>query len=111
MGRQEQGIINIKWKVLSILNTRYVVKCPKDCSKEEQKVWGDSIFTDDSNVCQAGIHAGLMTDKGGELEVAIEEGKDKYAGKMRNMINSQKRDAHIRSFVLVGDKSLTCEYF
>jgi len=29
-----------------------------------------------------------MTDKGGELEVAIEEGKDKYAGKMRNMINS-----------------------
>ena len=53
---------------------RYVVKCPKDCSKEEQEVFGDSIYTDDSKVCQAGIHAGLLTDKGGELEIAIEEG-------------------------------------
>lgn len=30
---------------------------------------------------------------------------------MRNGINSVKRDNHIRSFSLVGDKSLTCEYF
>lgn len=90
---------------------RYVVKCPKDCSKEEQEVFGDSIYTDDSKICQAGIHAGLLTDKGGELEIAVDEGQKKYAGKMRNSINSVKRDNHIRSFRLVGDKSLTCEYF
>jgi len=53
----------------------------------------------------------LLTDKGGELEIAVVEGQKKYPGKMRNGINSVKRDNHIRSFSLVGDKSLTCEYF
>ena len=74
-------------------------------------MFGDSIYTDDSKICQAGIHAGLLTDKGGELEIAVEEGQKKYVGKMKNGINSIKRDNHIRSFKLIGDKSLTCEYF
>ncbi len=31
--------------------SRFYVMCPKDCSKKEIVLYGDGIFTDDSNIC------------------------------------------------------------
>jgi hypothetical protein len=50
------------------IGTKFTVQCPADCSKADQVVNGDGIYTDDSCICQAAIHSGLLSDKGGEVE-------------------------------------------
>jgi hypothetical protein len=32
------------------------------------------VYSDDSFICQSAIHAGLLTDKGGEVQIIIENG-------------------------------------
>ena len=39
------------------------------------------IYTFDSAVCQAAIHAGILTDTGGAFMLNHEEGQESYAGK------------------------------
>ena len=39
--------------------------CPKNCSRVPKKVFGVKYYHTISSVCQAAIHAGIMTDNGG----------------------------------------------
>ena len=41
--------------------------CNTDCSKIDHNVFGNDIYTEDSSICQAAIHKGYMSDKGGEV--------------------------------------------
>jgi hypothetical protein len=47
--------------------SKFSLICDANCSKLSNKVFGDIIYSDDSYICQAAIHSGLMTDKGGEI--------------------------------------------
>lgn len=38
----------------------YLVKCPSGCVNEAGLVWGTSIYIDESSVCRAAIHAGVL---------------------------------------------------
>ena len=93
------------------LGTRFTVYCEKDCSKKENNVFGNAIYTDDSSVCQAAIHAGLLSDKGGEIQFILEAGKQLYEGSVKNGIKSQRRGTYLRSFRILGDQANTCNYF
>lgn len=44
------------------VGTNYAVICPKDCTFESHEVYGTDVYADESKICQAAIHAGLMTD-------------------------------------------------
>ena len=88
------------------VGTKYVVICPKKCSERKSlKVFGAEIYTDKTSICMAGIHNGVMNDKGGELEFMIESGQAYYKGTRSFGIISRSRDAYVRSFKFIGAKS------
>lgn len=85
--------------------TKFVVICPKNCSKLKSIVYGAEIYTDKTSICLAGIHSGHMNDRGGELEFTIEAGQNYYKGTKSFGIISKSRDAYVRSFKFIGAKS------
>ena len=38
------------------------------CVKNAANVWGSGVYTDDSSICKAAIHAGVIHDKGSKSE-------------------------------------------
>jgi hypothetical protein len=52
-------------------------------------VWGSNPYTDDSSVCRAGVHAGVITvDEGGQVTIRILPGMSWYPGSEANGIRS-----------------------
>ena len=46
---------------------------------KESSIWGVETYTDDSSICNAAVHVGLITfDDGGEVEIEIAPGKEDY---------------------------------
>lgn len=65
------------------------VQCPAGCAGEVYSIWGTDIYTDDSAVCPAAIHAGVITDaEGGTIVLTFVEGQDSYTGSERNGITT-----------------------
>lgn len=93
------------------LGSKFTVFCEKDCSKRDNIVFGDQTYTDDSSICQAAIHAGILTDRGGEVQFMLEEGRSFYEGTTKNGVKSQKRGNYLRSFRIIGDQSNACNFF
>ncbi len=58
-----------------------------DCRPEAMKagaVWGTDLYTDDSSVCRAAVHAGVITASGGKVTVYPYVGQDSYNGSERS---------------------------
>jgi hypothetical protein len=54
-----------------------------------RRIWGDVTYTDDSAVCAAAIHAGVIDpEQGGSATVRITPGRAAYVGIARNEITS-----------------------
>jgi LCCL domain len=47
-------------------------------------VAGTDVYTDNSNLCRAAVHAGAITTKGGPITVVRSEGRPYYVGSSRN---------------------------
>jgi hypothetical protein len=66
-------------------------------------VWGTDLYTDDSAVCVAAAHAGLITPQaGGTVTIEIREGASSYSGSQRNGVTSQSWGPYAGSFVVLG---------
>src|SRR2546423_76291 len=53
-------------------------------------VWGTGIYTDDSSVCTAAVHAGTITFAGGGLvTIEMRDGMAAYQGSTANGVTSQ----------------------
>jgi hypothetical protein len=77
------------------------VFCPPD--GPPGSVWGDGIYTDDSSICTAGVHAGLIDfARGGELTLEPRAGEPGYAGTTRHGVTSNGYGAWSGSFVFVA---------
>jgi hypothetical protein len=61
-------------------------------------VWGTDIYTNDSNVCVAAIHAGVITPEGGPVLVELAAGQDSYSGTVRNGIETRQYGSWHESF-------------
>src|SRR5205807_1851526 len=65
-------------------------------------VTGTDMYTDDSAVCVAAVHAGLITvAAGGVVTIEIKPGAASYRGSTRNGVTSDDYDAWDGSFVFV----------
>jgi hypothetical protein len=65
-------------------------------------VWGTNIYTDDSSVCTAAVHGGLITlKKGGKVKIQIREGLTAYRASTRNGIRTNSYPAWPASFIVV----------
>jgi hypothetical protein len=73
--------------------------CPSNCdSLSTAPVYGSGLYSDNSSVCRAAIHAGVITNEGGIVEVQYQPGQKGYVGGNRNNIDSLSLDKWDKSF-------------
>ncbi|MEM1042536.1 MAG: LCCL domain-containing protein [Bacteroidota bacterium] len=65
---------------------RYRFDCPANGTL--RTVWGTDLYTDDSSICTAAVHAGEITQAGGSVVIEIRPGAESYTGSERNGVTS-----------------------
>ncbi len=74
--------------------------CTPNPGEQKGSVWGAGTYTDDSSICTAAVHAGLITlAEGGEITLRLVGGEESYAGSEANGITSQDYGPWGASFV------------
>ncbi len=77
----------------------YKFKCPP--SGKENAVWGTDIYTLDSSICNAAVHAGKFTmESGGSVTIELRSGESSYKGTTRNGVKTNDFGEYAHSFVL-----------
>ncbi len=84
---------------------RYTFTCPANGAAST--VWGTGVYTDDSSVCTAAVHSGLLTFAGGTVTIEIKPGQSSYAGSTLNGVTTKAYGSWGGSFVVVGSKPAT----
>ena len=78
----------------------FLFQCPS--GGRDLSIWGTDIYTSDSAVCTAAVHAGLITlAAGGTVTVEIRPGQASYVGSTRNGITSGDYGSWGSSFAFV----------
>ena len=82
---------------------RFAFDCPANPGGSGGGVWGSGPYTDDSSVCTAGVHAGVITyERGGRVIVGPRPGQNRYAGSDRNGVRTSDYGQYAGSFVVVN---------
>lgn len=79
---------------------QYTIACP--AHGEVDSIWGSDIYTDDSSVCTAAVHAGVITGTTAQnVTIEIWPAQDAYAATTRHGITSLSYGSWWYSFVFV----------
>jgi hypothetical protein len=76
-----------------------------DCIASQTRdgaVWGTDLYTDDSDLCRAALHAGAIPPAGGRITVMREAGRDLYVGSLRHGVRSSDYGAFAASLRFAG---------
>ena len=66
-------------------------------------MYGTDVYLDDSGICLAAIHAGLITPAGGTVTIEIRPGQASYVGSTRNGVTSSTAGQYPGSFVFIRE--------
>lgn len=78
---------------------QYTYSCPPGGDVFAAPIWGAELYTDDSAVCIAAVHVGLITpEEGGDVTIAIVDAQDEYAAGTANGVTSSRYGAWGGSF-------------
>jgi outer membrane protein OmpA-like peptidoglycan-associated protein len=72
--------------------------CTAEATAEDAGVWGMDVYTGDSAVCRAALHAGVIAKSGGAVTVLPEAGRKAYPGVTRNGVSSSNHGDFRSSF-------------
>jgi len=62
-------------------------------------IWGTDVYTDDSSVCTAAVHAGRITmERGGQVTIQMSPGLESYTASTRHGVASMEYSAWLGSF-------------
>jgi len=100
-GTAQAGMINVSCSdSVNSLNKKsakaFSVVCPVNC--KTGSVWGTDVYTTDSSICVAAVHAGVIGTNGGMVKVKLLSGKPSYAGTSRNGVTTNQWNAFDKSF-------------
>ena len=74
-------------------------ECP--AGGNEHAIWGTDVYTADSSVCTAAVHAGRITfEQGGTVTIESRPGQSSYQGTSRNGVKSSEYGSYPRSFAI-----------
>ena len=74
-------------------------KCPP--GGKASTVWGTDIYTVDSSICNAAVHAGkLSSESGGSVTIELRPAESSYKGTTRNGIKTSDYGKYEHSFVV-----------
>lgn len=77
----------------------YKFRCPEQGT--EHTVYGSDVYTQDSSICTAAVHAGIITlAQGGIVTLEYRPGRQIYGSTIRNGIKSNTWGEYPRSFVV-----------
>jgi hypothetical protein len=74
-----------------------ICECTPD-STASGTVWGTDVYTDDSPICRAAVHAGVIGPRGGVIDVYESRGLSSYDASTRNGVDSSSWGSYPRSF-------------
>lgn len=84
---------------------RFTYSCPAG-GPSSGRLWGTDLYTDDSSICTAAVHAGVISiAAGGQVTFEIRPGSNSYHGSVRNGVASKSHGAYAGSFVIVGGQA------
>jgi hypothetical protein len=104
-GTSTTSAIPIEWSLNAVEyrgqnGLRVTVQCPPDGTPHS--VWGVGTYTDDTSICTAAVHHGLITfESGGVVEIEIEPGRSQYEGSTANGVTSSPYPAWDGSYRFV----------
>jgi hypothetical protein len=84
----ELGPCPASFSISNALPTPFSCICSGEAMRSPGAVWGTSIYTGDSNLCLAALHAGAVSAGGGPVTVLRSEGRPLYIGSARNGVAS-----------------------
>jgi hypothetical protein len=68
-------------------------------------VWGTDVYTDDSSIGTAAVHAGIIDfENGGIVTIEIRPGQESYEGSTRNGVTTEDYGSYAGSFVFVVEE-------
>lgn len=70
-------------------------------------VWGSGIYTDDSKICRAAVHAGVISSRGGVVTFRVSGGRASYAASTNNGVTSGKWGSWQGSFQFTGGSTVS----
>lgn len=72
-------------------------------------IWGTGVYTDDSDVCTAAVHAGVITRSvGGAVTIEMIDGQSSYCGSTRNGVTSRSYGAWLASYEFPAVGAIDC---
>ncbi|MFB4306852.1 LCCL domain-containing protein [Actinomadura sp. GTD37] len=84
-------------------NEIFTFDLPPGGSHYDGGVWGDGIYSDDSSIGLAAVHAGLITfEYGGRVTIQIRPGRMYYGSAKRNGVKSSRWGPWSGSFVFIA---------
>ncbi len=104
------GSANVNWAAQADAQRgrngqRFIFSCPAG-GPASGRVWGTDTYTDDSSICTAAVHAGVITvASGGTVTIEIRPAADSYRGTIRNGITSKSYGYYAGSFVIVSQNN------
>jgi len=78
----------------------YVGFCEDGCKDDSALVYGDGIYDENSSICKAAIHAGVLDNRGGFVTVKIGYSHKTFGESVSRNIGSIKKSWAKRSFTL-----------
>ncbi|MGZ3424479.1 MAG: LCCL domain-containing protein [Polyangiales bacterium] len=80
------------------LRQKFTFTCPPNGTLDARVV-GTEVYTDDSSICGAAVHAGKITpESGGTVTVQVISGQARYVGSPRNGVDSLSSGSWTQSF-------------
>lgn len=87
---------------------RYTIAFPGN-GELTDNIWGTDIYTADSSIASAAVHAGLITSaNGGTVTIEIRPGQSSYTGSTRNGVTSGANNSYSKSFVFITSTGNDC---
>lgn len=89
------------------IGARLAFFCPGGGSASS--VWGTDMYSDDSSICTAAVHAGVIGWGGGVVTIQIQPGMPSYQPSTRNGVTTQSWPAWTGSFSFANGGGVTAD--
>ena len=97
-----------KYSGLTLFQRSGQATCSCAAGAATGSVWGSDIYTTDSSICGAAVHAGVIPASGGKVTVSSAPGCQTYAGTTRNGITTSDWWPYKDSFYFAGKGDGKC---
>ncbi|XP_037551741.1 cysteine-rich secretory protein LCCL domain-containing 2 [Nematolebias whitei] len=86
-------------------------RCPANCLNKKAKVWGSGTYDVQSSVCRAAIHAGVIDNNGGLVDVTRTDRSPFFVRSTKNGVESLSKYKPGNSFVVTKVEEYTADCY